>query len=493
MDLCLGHPRHGYYITRQPFGAAGDFVTAPDISQMFGELIGLWAAEVWRLMGAPARLRLVELGPGRGTLLADAMRAARLVPAFRAALDLHLVETSPVLRLSQRQALAGLGLPLAWHDRLDTVPDGPAIIIANEFLDCLPVRQYVRTPRGWCERLVGLDAVEPPRLRPRRRARPGHPPCGRRRQRQLEVGAAGLALAAALARRLAGQGGAALVIDYGHLRSGFGWTLQAVKGHAPVDPLAWPGAADLTAHVDFAALAQAGLAHAAVHGPLTQGEFLLSLGIGARADALRRRADGATRATIDAALARLTGSQEGSMGSLFKAIALAQADLPLLPGFDRRRLPAGAAWREPAMIIEADALKQLPGIAHAFFTRQGGVSDGIFASLNGGVGSSDDGAAVAENRRRMAAHFALPPHRLSASTRSTPPMSSWPRRRGRPGGRAPTASSRRCPAWRSAFPAPIAGRCCSPMPPPAWSAPPMPAGAARFAESSRPPSPPWSA
>jgi SAM-dependent MidA family methyltransferase len=158
MALCLGHPTHGYYQTRDPFGAAGDFVTAPEISQMFGELIGLWAAAVWGQMGAPPSLRLVELGPGRGTLMADALRAIKVVPGFRAALRLHLVETSPVLRDCQSRILAGHDVPLVWHRELADVPDGPLIVVANEFIDALPVEQAVRAADGWHQRMVGTGA-----------------------------------------------------------------------------------------------------------------------------------------------------------------------------------------------------------------------------------------------------------------------------------------------------------------------------------------------
>ena len=182
MALALGDPRHGYYMTRDPFGAAGDFITAPEISQMFGELIGLWAAESWMQMGSPARLQLIELGPGRGTLMADALRAAHVAPRFREALEVHLVETSPVLAAAQRERLASSGLPATWHAHLSDVPEGPSIIIANEFFDALPVRHYQRTPEGWRERLVGLDAqgalafglapsIEPAILAPRSMSR----------------------------------------------------------------------------------------------------------------------------------------------------------------------------------------------------------------------------------------------------------------------------------------------------------------------------------
>src|SRR5262249_40477881 len=158
MGLCLGHPTHGYYTTRDPFGRAGDFITAPEISQMFGELIGLWAAAVWQMMGSPAQVALAELGPGRGTLMADALRAARVVPAFAAALHVHLIETSPVLQRRQQNALDAVGVPIAWHREFALVPRGPAIVIANEFFDALPVHQAVKTESGWHERMVGIGA-----------------------------------------------------------------------------------------------------------------------------------------------------------------------------------------------------------------------------------------------------------------------------------------------------------------------------------------------
>ena len=332
MALCLGHPVYGYYRTRDPLGARGDFTTAPEISQMFGELIGLWAAEVWRAMGEPSPVRLVELGPGRGTLMADALRAARVLPAFRSATAVHLVETSPALRARQEAALAPAGAPVSWHGDLAEVPDGPAIVIANEFFDALPIRQFVGTERGWCERLVGLSegglafglAPEPARDVPLP-VRPGA---------TLEWPAAGVAVMGTLAARLAAQGGAGLVIDYGHARRAFGDTLQAVRDHAYADPLADPGEADLTAHVDFSLLASAARgAGATVLGPVLQGDFLRALGIDARAAAIRQRATPVQGDAIDAAVARLTGSGEGQMGTLFKVLGLGAPDLPPLAGF----------------------------------------------------------------------------------------------------------------------------------------------------------------
>ena len=335
MALCLGHPLHGYYVTRDPFGAAGDFVTAPEISQMFGELIGLWAASVWQQMGSPASVRLVELGPGRGTLMADALRASKVLPAFHAALSVHLVEVSPALAARQRQAMAETGLPTAWHRDVAEVPDGPTIIIANEFLDALPVHQAVKTD-GWHARTVAVDddrlafLLAPEAL-------PGFESSVPASLRNVPSGAIyewrDDRVILELSQRLVRDAGAALLVDYGHVESAAGETLQAVRHHGFVDPLAEPGNVDLTAHVDFAAVARAAArAGARVHGPLTQGDFLARLGIGARAERLRRAATPGQAADIDAALARLT-SPEG-MGTLFKVIAFSDPALATLPGFD---------------------------------------------------------------------------------------------------------------------------------------------------------------
>ncbi len=334
MALCTGHPSLGYYATRDPFGSAGDFTTAPEISQMFGEMVGLWAAATWQGLGSPVPLRLIELGPGRGTLVADALRAAGALPGFRAALDLHLVETSPVLRAKQEAALADV--PARWHERLDTVPeDGPAILLANEFFDALPVKQYRRGPRGWHERLVGLDEAGALRFGLAPDPEPSlalDAPEGS----MVEVGAAGLTLMGQIARRIAATGGAALVIDYGHAASGFGETLQAVRGHRYADPLAEPGEADLTAHVDFAGLARAARAAGGeAHGPVEQGAFLLDLGIAARAARLAERRPDQAEA-IGAALRRLTEagtSDAPGMGRLFRVLAVTGPRSPPPPGF----------------------------------------------------------------------------------------------------------------------------------------------------------------
>jgi len=327
MTAALTDPQDGYYRRGDPVGAAGDFVTAPEVSQMFGELVGAWAASVWLQMDRPAFLRLVELGPGHGTLMADALRATRGVAGFHAAIDLHLVEVGE--RLRARQAAALPAFSPTWHDDLSSLPDGPAIVLANEFLDALPIRQLVRTATGWAERMVGLEGegfvfvLAPtalaPLLPPGLAAAPGE---------TVEVSPARLAVVDHLARRLTAEGGAALLIDYGPPDSRVGGTFQAVRGHAPWPPLAEPGKADLTAHVDFGEIARAArLAGAAVHGPVGQGALLERLGIRARAETLAARDPG-----VPAALRRLIDADE--MGTLFQAIVLAHPDLPVPAGFE---------------------------------------------------------------------------------------------------------------------------------------------------------------
>lgn len=339
MALCLGHPSHGYYMKQDPFGAEGDFTTSPEISQIFGELVGLWAATVWQAMGAPASIRLIEFGPGRGTLMQDVLRAARALPGFRDALSVHLVETSPVLRERQRQTLASSGTAPQWHDRIEQALDGPAIVVANEFLDALPLDQFVRTPEGWRERLVGLD--DEGRLAFGLAAEPDNSlSITTPADSVLEQPAAALEAVTTVARHVAAEGGAGLFIDYGSTRSGFGDTLQALKRHAFVDALAEPGDADLTVHVDFARMAQAGLAAgAAAHGPVTQREFLLALGLQQRFEALLRRAAPTQAETLAAGVERLIEPGSTAMGELFKVLAVADPKLPLLPGFDLHRLP----------------------------------------------------------------------------------------------------------------------------------------------------------
>ncbi len=339
MTLCLTDRAHGYYTTRDPLGERGDFITSPEISQMFGELIGLWMAAVWKRMGEPGNVRVIELGPGRGTMMADALRAAKVMPAFREAAVLHLVEISPVLQAQQEKTLAQLPVPMFWHAALREVPQGPAIIVVNEFFDTLPVNQAVKSERGWHERLIEIDAVGNLAF-----ALAGEPMAHFERLLPQRLRAAPVdsiyewrtdTVAMEMGRRLASGGGAALVIDYGHVKSAPGETLQAVGRHAYIDPLTAPGSIDLTAHVDFEALARAVESMGAVSfGPLEQADFLRRLGIETRAATLKAKAAPAGAADIDSALARLIGHGRTGMGTLFKAAAYAHANLGTPPGFE---------------------------------------------------------------------------------------------------------------------------------------------------------------
>jgi NADH dehydrogenase [ubiquinone] 1 alpha subcomplex assembly factor 7 len=329
MAECLTHPTLGYYTSRDPLGAAGDFTTAPEISQMFGEVIGLALAQAWLDQGAPGAFTLAELGPGRGTLMADILRATRAVPGFHAALRLHLVEASPPLRDKQRAALAGFNP--AHHDSVATLPDAPLFVVANEFFDALPIRQFVRAGAAWRERLVGADRgdlafglggpAQPEALAGRNEVAEG---------KMVETCPSAAAIMAEIEARIATHGGAALIVDYGDWRS-LGDTLQAVRAHRPEDPLAHPGQADLTAHVDFEALVLA--APRLKAGPLTpQGVFLERLGITERARILAAGLTGAALETHVAAHRRLTHPSE--MGTLFKVLALVPEGAPNLSGLD---------------------------------------------------------------------------------------------------------------------------------------------------------------
>lgn len=331
MAQCLGHPRFGYYITRDPLGQRGDFTTAPEISQMFGELLGLWAAQCWLHMGAPKTLLFVELGPGRGTLSADALRAAQSLPGFAQAAELHLVETSPVLRAKQATALSAYH-PV-WHDDISTLPPEPAVIIANEFLDALPILQFIHQHGRWFERRIDWDAGEQKFCWCRTAAPPAliaQLPQGGSNGDIAELAPAAAHIAASLAQRAIDTPTTALFIDYGYRQSTFGDSFQALKNHQPVDPLVAPGNADLTAHVDFAALARAAIA-AHVHGPVSQGQFLMNLGINQRAEALQRQ--NPTQATlIKQAHQRLIGSTE--MGMLFNVLAITSPSQAVPAGFE---------------------------------------------------------------------------------------------------------------------------------------------------------------
>jgi NADH dehydrogenase [ubiquinone] 1 alpha subcomplex assembly factor 7 len=338
MQLCLTHPEHGYYISRDPLGREGDFITSPEVSQMFGELLGLWSASVWRSMGSPATLRLIELGPGRGTMMADALRALRVLPPMYQALSVHLVEINPVLREKQEAALSNIRT-IQWHASLDEVPPGPAIIFANEYFDVLPIHQMVKRDDGWRERVVDIDnngqfmfgttAQAVPRfealLPPLVRAAPVGAIFEWRPDAEIMT----------IATRLRDHGGAALIIDYGHVDSMVGDTFQALRGQRKADPLVAPGQSDVTAHVDFQALGNAAESIGArVHGPLDQATFLRRIGIEKRATNLKAVAPPDKAQGIETALARLTAGGAAGMGALFKAIGLSAPAIGSLPGFE---------------------------------------------------------------------------------------------------------------------------------------------------------------
>jgi SAM-dependent MidA family methyltransferase len=329
MAECLLHPTHGYYTTREPFGAGGDFTTAPEISQMFGELIGLCLAQSWLDQGAPAPVTLAELGPGRGTLMADLLRATRAVPGFHAAARVTLVEASPRLRDRQRQTLRGH--PASWTDSLGDLPQAPLFLVANEFFDALPIRQFLRHPQGWQERVIGLqdDRLAFGLTPPAPLAALDHRLADTAPGDLVELCPAAAPIAAAIGQRIATHGGAALVIDYGDWRSR-GDTLQALRTHAYADPLDSPGQADLTAHVDFEAIARAA-APAASSRLTPQGVLLERLGITARAERLAAGLAGAALTSHLAAHRRLTHPAE--MGTVFKALAIHAPGHPP-PGFD---------------------------------------------------------------------------------------------------------------------------------------------------------------
>jgi NADH dehydrogenase [ubiquinone] 1 alpha subcomplex assembly factor 7 len=319
MGLCLSHPRHGYYTTGRPIGAAGDFVTAPEISQMFGELIGFFIVNLWQQMGQPTSFTLLELGPGRGTLMQDALRAATKADGFENALHLQLFESNAILRAEQEKRL-GQYSPY-WSSEIDAVSDDPIFVVANEFFDALPIRQYVKTDDGWHEQLVGLkDGVRTLGLSPTPIADSAAPPevHGAYAGEVLELSPAAADTMQKLARKVAVQGGAILAIDYGYPKTQTGDSLQAVKDHAFADPLEAPGDADISAHVNFGVLADAAKAAGLAVAPLvTQGEWLLRIGLGERARKLAK-ANPNEAANIARAIERLTAPDQ--MGTLFKVL-----------------------------------------------------------------------------------------------------------------------------------------------------------------------------
>jgi SAM-dependent MidA family methyltransferase len=339
MSLCLGHPQHGYYVKRNPLGRDGDFTTAPEVSQMFGELIGLWMASVWQQMGSPENVRVIELGPGRGTMMNDAMRAAKIVPDFVKAAVLHMVEINEPLQTIQERTVGALDMPVFWHRLLGDVPAGSAIVIANEFFDALPINQAVKMADGWHRRAVAIDSegafmyqAEPQPIphfattlpQTVRNAPEGEIFEWRSDTETMDLG-----------RRIVRDPSVALVIDYGHAESTTGETLQALREHLFADPLGNPGEADITAHVDFEALGRSFESMGArTFGPITQAAFLNRLGIDTRAQTLKANLSRAKAHEIDAAMARLTGAGRPGMGALFKAIAVTHPKLGAPPAFE---------------------------------------------------------------------------------------------------------------------------------------------------------------
>jgi NADH dehydrogenase [ubiquinone] 1 alpha subcomplex assembly factor 7 len=409
MTQALHDPQAGYYATRDPLNK--DFVTAPEVSQMFGELIGLWLAQCWIDQGKPKPARLVELGPGRATLMADALRALKVVPEFLAAIEVVLVEASPTLKAVQQEKLRDAPVKIAWQDSFaDHAGNAPLFLIANEFFDALPINQYVMTERGWCERMVTTDAngalifalspvptpLDIPVTRGQATAGAVH-----------EVSPPASAIVEEISRVIAVKGGAALIVDYGYdAYGGFGETFQAVGNHTFQDVLTDPGTVDLTAHVDFAALAEAARGvDAVVYGPQSQASFLTRLGIEGRAIRLAH-ANRSQTAEIDAAVERLIGQDQ--MGLLFNALVIVRDYQPLPPAFTAD--DAGDTLPEPEydglVLLRAENLATDPDIEAGFFGRGGGVSEGIYASLNCGPGSRDGRDAVLENRGRALGEIA---------------------------------------------------------------------------------------
>jgi len=336
MTIALLDPKDGYYPNRDAIGAAGDFITAPEVSQMFGEMIGLWLVQAWADQGSPKNPRLVELGPGRGTLMADILRTAAVAPEFLADLDVVMIEASPAMQAQQADKLRGLGADLSWQAQFDDhLGDRPLFLVANEFFDALPVRQYVKTERGWCERMVtALDGELQFALAPVPIPK-ASVPAGREAAPDggvFETSPASAALAEEIARIIATKGGAGLILDYGYGEAtGFSETLQAVSGHRFAEALYDPGHDDISAHVDFAALAAAGKrSGASVFGPTTQGMFLANIGITERAEQLMKANLESSRDLLTAT-ERLIGNDQ--MGQLFKVLAFAPPSVRDMAGF----------------------------------------------------------------------------------------------------------------------------------------------------------------
>ncbi|MCF6123104.1 class I SAM-dependent methyltransferase [Mesorhizobium sp. M7A.F.Ca.CA.001.07.2.1] len=334
MAMCLFDPADGYYTTREPFGAAGDFITAPEISQMFGELVAVWMYQAWQASGRPLPATIAEIGPGRGTLMKDMLRTlSRLDPDLASGATFAMIETSPRLTEVQKQTLGATPFAVGWHETIETLPQQPLFIVGNELFDAVPIRQFLRAGAGWRERVVGLDETNDlcffagagsvdPTLLP---ADATQAPQGS----IAEVAPARTALMATIAERISRHGGAGLFIDYGHLQPGVGDTLQALRSHDHEDVLANPGEADLTSHVDFAALAAIVRAHGLEAHLTTQGDFLLGMGILERAGRLGADAGQAARERIAGDVERLAGPQ--AMGELFKVLAVLPRGVAVRP------------------------------------------------------------------------------------------------------------------------------------------------------------------
>ncbi|WP_319530355.1 class I SAM-dependent methyltransferase [uncultured Cohaesibacter sp.] len=340
MTLCLTDPEHGYYTSRQPIGRSGDFITAPEVSQMFGELIGIFMLAVWQQSGRPSPFHLVEFGPGRGTLMRDMLSAISTNPDAKVALRIHLIDISPNLKQQQKTVLSDCAMPTEWHTSLADLPDAPLFCVANEFFDCLPIHQGVSRGEMIYERVIGLDETgmlafglgAPRAMREDIRQHPAEDGA------ILEESPASMAIMADIARHLALHGGAGLFIDYGHTESGFGDTLQAIKAQNYADPLSLPGEQDLTAHVDFAALttcarqeieAATTIKAMTVPEPVTQSEFLLALGLLERAGQLGTGKSPEEQDAIRDAVERLAGPEQ--MGKLFKIMAILPIEVTIPP------------------------------------------------------------------------------------------------------------------------------------------------------------------
>jgi SAM-dependent MidA family methyltransferase len=336
MHLCHAHPQFGYYATGNPVGREGDFITAPEISQMFGEMIAIWAISAWQAIGSPNRIQIAELGPGRATLMRDFIRTAAAHQEFFQAMQIKMVETSPSLKKQQRELLgdSDVSCPIDWLDTLDQLDALPTLFIANEFLDAIPFRQFVKTQNGWLEVCVGRDETDEPNGKGEELAFVIGPtgidestlPQGHKNEPEgavFEYAPAREAFVALIAEHLSANDGAALLIDYGHAKSGFGDTFQAVKSHKSVSPLQDPGNCDLTSHVDFQAIGETALDNGVhVTGLLSQADFLIKLGLLERAGSLGGNKGPELQKQIEKDVERLVSPEQ--MGDLFKVLCLAK-------------------------------------------------------------------------------------------------------------------------------------------------------------------------